>query len=337
VSEVTGGPGRLAPQTFIWDTHAGFGPSFDDLSELEPWFTAGIGHVSVNVGYDVVPWTDTFRVLGSYRSWIDHASDRFLLVEGFDDIERARTSGRVSVSFDLEGLVALAGDIRLIDVYRALGVRQMGFAYNLNNLFAGGCHDHDSGLTPLGRQAVAEMNRLGIVVDCSHVGRRSSLEIMSASEAPVVFSHSNCAAIHDHGRNITDEQIRACADTGGVVGINGLSLFLGPGDPVDTLVRHIEHVAALVGPEHVGLGLDSVVTLLPLEEALKHNPRWWPAEEGYGGPIEFVQPRGVDALARRIEEVGIRGDHLLGIMGGNFLRVARTVWREDRAPTHPSR
>lgn len=310
---------------FIWDTHAGFGPSLG-LAELEGWVLAGVNHVSVNVGYDVMPWADAIRALASYRSYLVGADDRFLLAENIGDVERARASGRVSVSFDLEGLVTLADDIRMIEVYRTLGVRQMGFAYNLDNAFAGGCHDRDDGLTGLGREAVAEMNRLGVVVDCSHVGRRSSLQIMEASEEPVVFSHSNCTAIQEHRRNITDEQIQACAATGGVVGINGLSLFLGPGDPVETLVRHVLHVAELVGPNHVGLGLDSVFSTDVLDDELVQHRDFWPLSDGYGEPATFVLPDRVYDIAARLTTEGVDDGDVLAIMGGNFLRVATHVW-----------
>jgi membrane dipeptidase len=110
-----------------------------------------------------------------------------------------------------------------------LGVRQIHFAYNRNNSVADGCHDVARGLTPLGHRMVQAVNDNGILMDCSHTGRLCSLEIMNASSKPVIFSHANPYTLVPHGRNVTDEQIHACAATGGVVCISGLSFFLGTG------------------------------------------------------------------------------------------------------------
>jgi membrane dipeptidase len=309
----------------VWDAHAGFG-AIDDLDRvLGAWNEVGVAHVSVNVGYDVMPWGDTFHVLAAYRTALE-LDDRFVMVTSMDDVETAAAAGRTSVSFDLEGLVALDGDVGLIRVYRDLGVRQMGFAFNRNNRFAGGCHDDDAGLTPLGRRAVSEMHRHGVVVDGSHTGRRSTLDIMHAAEAPTVFSHSNCDAVHQHPRNLTDDQIRACAATGGVIGINGLSLFLGPGEPIDAIVRHVVHVADLVGTDHVGLGLDAVPDTGVLHRALDAAPEFWPPDAGYGSDIRSVQPARMPEVAERLAEGGFGENEVASVLGRNFARVARAVW-----------
>ena len=101
----------------------------------------------------------------------------------------------------------------------------MLFAYNLNNEAAGGCHDKDIGLSTFGKAIVKEMNRLGIIIDCSHAGLKTTMDIMEHSTKPIVFSHSNPRAICEHERNITDDQIKACAKIGGVIGINGMGIF----------------------------------------------------------------------------------------------------------------
>ena len=136
----------------------------------------------------------------------------------------------------------------LVALYRDLGVRQIHLAYNRNNSVADGCHDVERGLTPLGRRVVDAVNDAGLLMDCSHTGRRCSLDIMAASARPVIFSHSNPLALVEHGRNVTDEQIRACAATGGVVCVSGVSIFLGTRQPaVDDVARHAAYVAELVG------------------------------------------------------------------------------------------
>ena len=150
-----------------------------------------------------------------------------MLAGTVDEIEAAAAAGRLAIGFDLEGALPLQEQPDRIRLFRDLGVRQIHLAYNRNNSVADGCHDVERGLTPLGRRVVAAINDAGVLMDCSHTGRRCSLDIMAVSTAPVVFSHSNPQALVDHGRNVTDEQIRACAATGGVVCVSGVSAFVG--------------------------------------------------------------------------------------------------------------
>jgi len=133
------------------------------------------------------------------------------------EIDAARAAGKAAVSFDIEGMNALNGRADLVQTYYELGVRHMLFAYNRNNLAGAGCHDEDVGLTDFGREVIDEMNRVGMVVDCSHSGYTTTMEAMQRSSAPVIFSHSNALALADHGRNIRDEQMRCCAAGGGVM------------------------------------------------------------------------------------------------------------------------
>ena len=175
---------------------------------------------------------------------------------------------------------ALNGDVGMVDVYYRLGVRQMLFAYNRNNKAGGGCHDEDIGLTPFGRDVIREMNRVGMLVDCSHSGHRTTMEAMEASTAPVIFSHSNARRLCDHERNIRDDQIKGCAATGGVIAVTGVGRFLGPRGPVvEHLVEHIDYMVELVGPAHVGLGMDSVLQQKPPGSPFTGNRAYWPERQ----------------------------------------------------------
>lgn len=313
---------------FIWDDHLGFDARIDaDLDRLERWRTAGASFLSINVGYDVMPWHDAIRVLAVYRAWIEAHGDGYVLAASTTDVMRAREQRKIAVAFDLEGMVALDDRVEMIALYHRLGVRQIAFAYNRTNAFAGGCHDKDVGLTPLGRRALEEMNRLGILVDCSHTSLRSTMEAMERSRAPVVFSHSNPAAVWPHARNITDEQIVACATTGGVVGINGIGIFLGPNDAsTATIVRHIDHVAELVGPRHVGIGLDAAFGD-ETETLLLINTHFWPPGHGYGtSDFQVAVPEQIPEIAAALIDRGYAGSDVDDIMGGNFLRVATEAW-----------
>jgi len=333
VSKGNGRAAAIYADSLVWDAHSGFGPSPTvDLSKLAIWKDAGVNYLSIDVGYDVMDWRDTVKSLAHFRRWI-MASDDYRLVSSVDEIHAARAAGKMAVTFDLEGMNALDGSVDMVQFYYDLGVRQMLFAYNRNNLAGGGCHEGDAGLTDFGRAVIREMNRLGMVVDCSHTSYRTTMEAMEASAAPVVFSHSNSRQLHDHERNIRDEQAKACAATGGVVGVNGLNLFLGKAD-LDTavLADHIEHYAELIGPDHVGIGLDYAWPDDGKKEdggdVFAANPDYWPVRqypEGY--PWGFLAPDCLGELteillARQFGESDVRG-----ILGGNFLRVASQVWK----------
>ena len=235
------------------------------------------------------------RVLAAFRRWFE-ASEDFVLAGSVSDVRAARSAGRMAVAFDLEGMNALDGDLDLLHLVHALGVRQILFAYNRNNLAGGGCHDEDAGLTDFGRAAVREMNDLGILVDCSHCGYRTTMDAMELSCAPVIFSHSNPRALRDHERNIRDEQATACAATGGVIGVNGIGLFLGEDDiRTEALADHVEYLLDLVGPDHVGIGLDYFFEAdldASFQDALAGNEDYWPREQypGRANPVRGPLP-----------------------------------------------
>ncbi len=320
---------KLHADALVWDDHAGFEPDPSvDLEILENWRAAGVDYLSVNVGYDVVPWQKTIKNIGAFITWLEKNADRFTLVRRVDDILAAKREGKLAIAFDIEGMNSLDGQAYMVSFYYRLGVRQMLFAYNLNNLAGSGCHDRDTGLTDFGRQVIAEMNRVGMIVDCSHTGYRTTLAAMEASTAPVIFSHSNPVSLHKHGRNIVDEQIRACARTRGVVGINGIGLFLGdPTAATATLVRAITYVADMVGIDHVGISLDW--TPENLEGLTAANPRFWPKSEGYGqgSAMRVASPRQLPEITEMLLDRGCAEADVRKILGGNFRRVAEAVWK----------
>ena len=320
---------ELHRSALVWDDHGGFGyTTASALAGLERWRSAGIDYLSINAGYDVMPWTKTLEATSQYRHWIRTHPDLFVQVETVDDIPRARREGKLAVAFDLEGMNALNGDIGMVDLYYRLGVRQMLFAYNRNNLAGGGCHDKDVGLTDFGREIIREMNRVGMVVDCSHCSYRTSMEAIEASRSPVIFSHANARKLCDHERNIWDDQIKACAATGGVIGVTGVGIFLGPKGPtVEHLMEHIDHMADLVGPEHVGFGMDSVFHANTPHQPFTRNREYWPERQYPDSGTGYVPPEAAPRLTQALLGRGYGDQDIRGILGENFLRVAKTVWK----------
>ncbi len=314
----------------VWDAHAGFElNTVADLETLAVWKAAGVDFLSVNVGYDVVPWTATVTALALARDWV-RRTDGYRLIGRAGELIQARAAGEMAIAFDIEGMAALDGRIEMVRLYHDLGVRQMLFAYNLNNQAGGGCHDEDSGLTDFGRRVVAEMNVVGMLVDCSHTGYRTTMEAMELSTAPVVFSHSNARALRDHERNIHDEQALACAATGGGGGVNGIGLFVGENDTSTTgIVDHIDHYLDLIGPGHVGIGLDyfdESEAASDFNATVAANAHYWPPTQYPERAIRCAAPRQfaeieVEMATRGHDEATIRA-----VLGGNFARVAEVVW-----------
>lgn len=318
-----------------WDAHVCL-PLHPQASFLpiDRLHAAGVNYVSINVGMDMNPVSQIMSVIAGYRATLAASPDRYRLVNSVADIEAARAAGQMAIGFDLEGAMPLLNQPDMVALYTSLGVRQIHFAYNRNNAVADGCHDETRGLTALGRRMVEAVNTAGLLMDCAHTGRKCSLDIMAASTQPVVFSHANPLALVDHGRNITDAQICACAATGGVVCVSGVSLFLGNDAPTaQDVARHAAYVAKLVGVAHVGIGLDIGFS----EAALNDTPLgafdptyWWPASAGYTNAIAGVRYTPVAAwqeLEAALQSTGMSPDDAAMVMGGNMMRVAQQVWR----------
>jgi membrane dipeptidase len=326
-------------ENFIWDDHGGFELQPDTPLDplLAPWREAGVGYLSINISYDPQPWFQAIQNIAALRRRLPMEAPYCQIVASVGEIDQARSEDKIAVTFDIEGMNALNGQIDLVGLYYELGVRHMLFAYNRNNLAGSGCHDEDTGLTDFGRQMIDEMNRVGMVVDCSHTGFKTTMAAMERSADPVIFSHSNPKSLVDHDRNITDTQIRACAETGGVVGINGVNLFLGEAVASPAVVaRHAAYVADLTAPQHVGLSLDYGPDLEAEGDAgdnqavldlFASSPDYWPVNAGYDGTVGCLDVRRLPEVTEELVGVGFDEAEISGILGANFRRVAEHVWK----------
>jgi membrane dipeptidase len=218
--------------------------------------------------------------------------------------------------------------------------------YNASNQIGAGCLDRDdAGLTRFGELVVDECNRLGLLLDGSHVGRRTTLDMMERSSQPVVFTHANADALCPNPRNLTDEQIRACIATGGVIGVANFGPFLlkegrAEQPSVADLIEHIDYLAQLTGSaDHIGIGTDMSLGTYPL-----HAPEPWGAP-AYAAGVDYARLITADVRSPRralrdfncypqvtnlVEGLRGRGyseGEVEKILGGNFLRVFEQVWR----------
>jgi membrane dipeptidase len=176
-----------------------------------------------------------------------------------DGILKANEEGKVAAMLSIEGADVIEGKIGLLRVFHRLGVRMVGLVHSLRNELADGEADRrtEGGLSELGVQAVEELDRLGVLIDVSHLSDTGFWDLVDVTKGPVMASHSNARAVSNHPRNMTDKMIEAMADRGGVMGMNFAPSFVHPTHAtVQGVVDHIDHIVGLVGPDHVGLGSD---------------------------------------------------------------------------------
>ncbi len=315
----------------VWDNHACL-----PLRDTERWVdgiaryrAAGVTAVTINLGDSLVPLETLIRTAASIRHYVQQHPEHYLLGLTTADLRAAKKSGRLAVCFDVEGVYALGEQLTLVEFLYQIGVRWMLLVYNRRNLAGSGCHDpEDQGLTAHGRAILGEMDRVGMIKCCSHTGYRTAREILDSTDRPVIFSHSNPRRLHDHPRNIPDDLIRSCAATGGVIGINGIGLFLGNREPVAAdAVRHIDYVAQLVGPAHVALGIDYMFDSSELLEPGRASTELWPPEWGYGSGARILAPEAIPEIAAGLERLGYPAAALQGVLGENLMRVADEVWK----------
>lgn len=304
-----------------------------------PWFTdymvdkdvtlprfkrAGVDFVSLTVSIPENSLNATIRHIARVKAHIAARPDELSFVTTADQIIAAKAQGRLAVGLHFQGTDPFEGSVELVPLYAELGIRQVLLAYNQKNLVGDGCVERtDAGLSRYGLRLIEAMNRSGIIVDGSHTGYRTTMEAMEVSARPFIFSHSNAFALVPHYRNIKDDQIRACAKTGGIVGVNGVNEFLGDPDAgTEAMFRHVDHIANLAGPRHVGIGLDYVKDYDAIWQWMQDNPDLWPDNDG-AAPLypAHAQPEQILELAERLLKAGYCLSDIHGILGGNYLRV----------------
>ena len=315
-----------------WDSHACL-PLHPNASirPLLRYKEAGVHYLSVNIGMDMNPISQILSTLASFRTQIKKTPNLHL-VTNFETLREHALQGDLTIGFDIEGALPLLERPELIDLYHTLGVRQIHLAYNRNNSAAGGCHDTPQGLTVLGRQLVDVMNQVGMIVDCSHMSKKSSLEVIERSSTPPVFSHANVARLVPHQRNIDDDQIRAIGCSQGVICLNGVGIFLGDGPPTrSALVKHIKYIADLIGAEHVGVGLDISFSQHGIDDCPPppfDSSYWWPASAGYRdgiSEVRYLPPETWIDLPNDLISAGFSLDETQAILGGNMARILTQV------------
>lgn len=330
------GSSRSRPiDALVWDMVwpvdlPGDDPIGNDWSRLDEFRAAGVNLVGVTLAGDQHDLAEAVRLVGWAHRCVRERADRAFLVTSAAECEAVTRDARIGVLLQFEGTECFGRSLDSVEVFWRLGVRQTLLAFNTQNSAGGGCADPvDAGLTAWGRRLVAEFDRVGMLVDLSHTGRRTSLDVLHASDRPRVFSHSNADRVAPHFRNVTDEQIRACAATGGVVGISGASEYLGdPAASTRALFAHVDHVVQLVGPAHAALGLDVVADAAAVSAWMRARPDEWPTARDPAWPgVRYATHAQLGELVALMRAAGYPDDAVRDVLGRNWLRVCRHTWR----------
>jgi membrane dipeptidase len=239
---------------------------------------------------------------------IKRAPDQVTLVQTADDLARLTPDGPIGGILGLEGVEALDGQMSLFRIFQRLGVRNIGLTWDPRNAAADGAGAGTSfGLTPFGRELVEACNEMGVMVDVSHLNAAGLEDVLAISNKPFIASHSNARALFDHPRNLTDAQIRAIADKGGVIGATFVTFFLTAHPEqatLDDLLNHIDHLVNVGGIEHVGIGSDY---------------------DGCTTPPELDSGEKYPALTAGLLRRGYAPDDIRKILGENFRRAFMEV------------
>ncbi len=211
------------------------------------------------------PYTDNpnkraKQIVDCIKKELEYCKDSVLLAKSFTDVKNAVKEDKFYVMMGLEGLSSLGGNLELIDYYYNLGARHASLTWNEENALATGVKGNpDRGLTELGKEAVKKINKSNIILDVSHLNEKSFWDVADITDKPFIASHSNCRAICDVPRNLTDKQLRKIAESNGLVGINSFNQFVHKDvekQNISMLVKHIAHMTDVMGIDHIGIGMD---------------------------------------------------------------------------------
>jgi membrane dipeptidase len=300
------------------------------------------GITAVNLTVSSGTFSDTVQEIAMWMGRIERYPAAFGQVRTVADLERMKEEGKLGIVFGFQDTTPFEGDLDPIEVFHGLGVKVTQLTYNVRNLVGDGCLEPaNGGLSRYGNAVVERMNELGMLVDLSHCGQRTTAEGIAASTSPVAITHSGCNAVARHPRSKDDAELRAMAEGGGVIGIY-LMPFLTPGRvPMrDDVLDHIEHAIDVCGEDHVGIGSDLSTTPIDGSEDYWAAHRQFVAgriERGVAAPNEdpdilftvddLNSARRMELIADGMAARGHPDGRIEKVLGGNWARLFREVWR----------
>jgi membrane dipeptidase len=301
-------------------------------------------------GTTAVSWTvagtteffpETARKFAGALAAIERSDPPARLVRTVDDLAEAKAAGEAAIIINFQNADPIEGSLEYLSLFHRLGLRVLQLTYQRRNLVGDGCGEtgEGAGLSIFGRSVIAECNRLGILIDLSHCSDTTTIEAIELSEQPVSFTHVNPRELNPHKRNKPADQMKMVAERGGVIGVNSIARMISPegrekGTTISDYLDQVEHIAGLVGPEHVGIGLDRVedLTAADMEARRKGFLTQFPELRAGGDfPFENYYTRDLSMgnmlpVTEGLIARGFSEDDVLGILGGNFVRLLDQVW-----------
>jgi len=319
--------------------------SAEQAEYKEAWEASGVTCLMRNAGEESQAPQVLIKRLARFVHVTDVLRDFVPKAVHADDIIAAHKAGHHSICLSGNGIPLsqewrfVTSELAWIEVFHQLGIRMMHVTYNRRNMLGDGCAEaSNAGLSDFGRHAIAEMNRVGVIVDVAHSGWQTSLEAARASSKPIVASHTTCAAVHHHIRSKPDAVIQAILDGGGMIGICCIPSFLGGAGDISALLDHIDYMLKKFGAESVGIGTDTgYATPIARRQPPLKNPRIRPVRfEGFWPEGTFADPRwhqpkqalSLDWINWPMFTLGMvqRGHSdavIRKVLGENFMRVMR--------------
>ena len=331
-------PDLAVPQPYLIDAcqYCKWSQSiFEELRE------GGVDAIQVTVCYHE-DFRETVENLIDWKRRFASFSHLIMAAHSNADIDAARQSGRTAVFLGLQNASAIEDDIGLLGILHELGVRVMQLTYNNQSLLGAGCYEaYDAGITRMGREVIAEMNRLGMLIDMSHSAERTTLETIDLSARPIAITHACPSAWHPVARNKSDAVLRALAARGGMLGLSLYPLHLKGGSDctLESFTEMVARLAELIGAQHIGIGSDLCQGQPDSVVEWMRNGRWTrgSADLGTGKPVFPRQPdwfrdnRDFGKLRAGLERRGFAATEIDGIMGGNWYGLFRDAFAPEWA------
>jgi membrane dipeptidase len=309
-------------------------------ADIQPFKDSGINvfHIAIGLGGPEA-YLETLKFFSSWNGFIAGQDEHFMRIDSAADLDRVKASGKIGILLGLQNSDQFRNPAD-VDFFRALGQRVSQLTYNSRNLIGNGSTERrDEGISDFGSVIIERMNKVGMAVDVSHCGDRTTLDAFEISKKPVLITHSNCRALAPgHPRCKSDEAIKKVGAAGSVFGITGVRMFVKNDEPttIEDVLNHFDHVAKLIGPEHLGVGSDIDLygyDAMPPEL----NKRLRAGYKGSYGFREKIDIEGLNHPKRMFDltEGFIRRKYsdkdIEGILGGNFKRVLSQIWSVERA------
>lgn len=276
----------------------------------------------------------TVNNISSVNKIIDENADWLMKIRTAADIRRAKAEGKTGILMSFQNAYPYEDQLGYVKIFKDLGVGITQMCYNTQNLVGTGCYERDGGLSDFGREVMWEMNKVGVMVDLSHVGSKTSEECIVESKKPVCYSHCLPSGLKDHPRNKSDEELKFIADHGGFVGVTMFAPFLknGINSTIEDYVEAIQYVFNIVGEDSIGIGTDFTQGQdQQFFEYLTHDKGYARRLTNFG---KIVNPKGIRTLGEfpnlteALLKHGFTESQVRKIMGENWVRILGDVWGE---------